>query len=903
MSAWWRWWKVPWSDVATATALVAAAATPVFLVGSAAVWRAAAEDDIAHRAVADAPLDRNGVDLAVESAFDPAGVVVADAAVRDELARLGPMSAPVRTAYTLPGLLTIGPPVRQVGPSGRLLAQDGALDAVVVTEQLPDTTGGVWVTSWFAERHGLTLGDGIGFEAGAIVDEEWNDLVQGGGASGVFRIVGLYEPLWSSDPTVAPDPFWTSDAPPGVLPSFIPAFNGPSSELVLTDEQTLLSSGLTGVVRWRAPLTSIPDAYDALRDLRDGVRRFELSGLGTTTMGASLAAISTDANRRPTLTTDLFETTAEVERAASRLTGPLASVRAVGLTIGLLVVAAAGWFVVDRRRSEYRLLASEGEGTLRMAARAAAQLAAPVAVGGLVGAVVAVAGPWALGPADRFAADALPWWTLGGVVVATLVAAALAVGFSGARSLRGHGHVTARRVLPVAMLLLAVATVFLWAQIGRTDVDGITTVDLAVVALPIVGLLLAVAVSVVVATWLLARFGRRATSLPDVAYLAVRRFATGALGMQLVAAAVGLGVGLVVFSSALTSTLDRTVDVKLATEVGGAATALLNGAPAVGTELPAGSTVVRTFDTILTPGQIRVRVVAIDAATFADAVTWPDEFGSSAADVVDVLAGPIDGSVPAVAVSGEPAVDDGAFGLTQTWAFRVERRVRSVPFAGETDMTIMVDGDRLDRFALDEAGYGTVAEANGDNYLVPTQRFRVRVVTQAELDELTAALDAGGVDWRDGVSAAERRRAPDLLAARAAFGYLSVLGIVAGVAALVSLALYLAARRRARAIAGAMTRSMGLTHRAAAAVTSLEVGSIVSIAVAAGLAVAPTVIRRLSGRFDPAPDLPPPVAIAMDRSLTAGTAVVGVAAIMAAVWLIERRAAGRPVAEVLRGDG
>ena len=901
-AAWVRWWRVPWSDAATALSLVAAAAIPVFLVGSTAVWRAAAEDDIAREAGAAAPLDRNGIDLVVESSFDPDDVARADAAVRDEVSRLDATLEPARSTYTLPGLLTIGPPVRQVGPSGRLFAQPGALEAVEIVEQLADTEGGVWITTWFAERHGVGLGDGIGFEAGAIVDEEWNDLVRGGGASGVFRIVGLYEPLWSSDLSAVPPTFWTEDVPPGVVPEFVSAFNGPSAELVLTDEATLLSSGLTGVVRWRAPLTSMPQTYDGLHGLRDGVRRFELSGLGTSELGASLGAISTDANRRPVLQTDLFDTTDQVEVAASRLVGPLASVRAVGAAVGALVVVAAGWFVVDRRRNEYRLLAGEGDGTLRMSARAAAQLVTPVGVGGAIGVAAAVTGPWWFGPASRLALDSLPWGALAAVAAATLAVASLAVGFVGARTLRGTGDVAVRRVMPLAVALLALGTAFLWVQVGRTDATGVTTVDLTVVALPILALLLAAAIAVGVATWTLGRFGRRAARLPDVAYLAVRRLASGALGMQLVAAAVGLGVGLVVFAAALASTLDRMVEVKLATELGGASSLTLTGPLPLSVDLPPHSTVIRTFDTIVTPGRIRTRVIAVDAATFADAVSWPAEFGSSPEQVLDVLAGPIDGSVPAVGIRGEAPIDSGAFGLTQTFGFRVVERVASLPLAGDTDLTLIVDGDRLDTFALAETGYASVAEANADNYLVATQRFRVRVVSKAPLPELQGRLDAAGIDTRDEQSTAVRSRAPDLLAARAAFGYLSVLGIVAGVAALASLALFLAARRRSRAVATAMARSMGLAARTSATVTALEVGAVVGVAVAAGLVTAPVVIGRLSSRFDPSPGLPPPVALAIDWTLTAGVAALGIAAVVVAVWVLERRAAGRSTAEVLRGD-
>ena len=100
-----------------------------------------------------------------------------------------------------------------------------------------------------------------------------------------------------------------------------------------------------------------------------------------------------------------------------------------------------------------------------------------------------------------------------------------------------------------------------------------------------------------------------------------------------------------------------------------------------------------------------------------------------------------------------------------------------------------------------------------------------------------------------------------------------------------------------------MTRTMGLSDGAAASVTALEVGAVVTIATIAGLLTAPPVIRRLSGRFDPAPDRPPPVPIAIDWPIVGGVAarrrrrghVGGVG--------VRTPRAGRSMAEVLRGDG
>ncbi|MGA9276912.1 hypothetical protein, partial [Ilumatobacter sp.] len=354
--SWWRWIRAPWSEPTLVAAVIAAAAAPVFLVGSADVWRAASKDDIAARAVAEVSLERNGVDILVESEFAPRSAATADDEIVAALSAIPEVEAPRRTTYTLPGLVTIGPPpLRTVGPAAELVATEGALDAVDIVDQLSDTTDGIWISSWFADRHAIELGDHVAFEAGAIVDEQWNDLVQGGGASSVFRIVGFYEPLWSSEPDHELDPFWSS-VPAEIVPRYVPAFAGPNIELFLAEESTILNSGLTGVTRWRASLTSIPDTFVELGDLALRFRRLQTDLVGTGALGDAMADIATTAGRRPLFTTEFLDTAASARTAANRLEKPLDAARGLGGVIGCAMALAIGAFFVERRRSEFRLL-------------------------------------------------------------------------------------------------------------------------------------------------------------------------------------------------------------------------------------------------------------------------------------------------------------------------------------------------------------------------------------------------------------------------------------------------------------------------------------------------------------------------------------------------------------------
>lgn len=896
-----RWLTVPWSSALIAGSIMAAAATPAFLVVAADVWRAAAQDDVAARAVDSADADRMGIDVSHEVAFDADGLAHADALLRDAVGAIPELADPDRSIFTLPGLLSLGPPVRQVGPVGRLFARPGAIEALELVDELADAGSGVYVSTWFAERHELRLGDLVGFEAGAIVDEQWNDIVQGGGAANVFPIVGLYEPLWSADPAYELPAYW-QDVPPEVIPRYIGAFAGPNSELMVAAEDTVVSSGLTGVVRWRAPLLRPPDTFDDLLAYRSRVGGLERSLVGNDELGVAVAQIATVPGSRPRLTSEVGEVTSDVLRATSRLDGPLGSARAVGGIVGLVALVAVGVFLVERRRVEFRLLASEGESGFRIAARVAAQVLAPVAVGAGFGVLAAVVALRWTGRSAAFRFDAVRPEAVITFGVASLVVISSVAGAVGVRTLRSSPPIPPRTVAATVLAVACAAAGFSWVQVGRTTNVDTTEVDLAVVLLPVFASL----VAVIVGTWLIAGALRLAVRRPDrwsvPLLIALRRLAERGAGLRIVAGGLGVGVGLLVFAVALTSTLDRTVDVKLATEIGGESALTLVDPIPLGAELPPGTTLVRTSDTQLRPSGERLRVIAIDTATWADGVTWPATFGSGPGEVVEAVAMARDDRIAAVAVVGEPTPDVGAFGLTRTSGFRVVDRTASLPGAGALSSTIVVSAGVVDELAARERGYAGVREAVADGFVLPTTGYRRRLVSQRPIEELVEFAEANGIRTRDPVSREERAQAPSIVAARAAFGYLGVLGTVAGLVAVVGLVLLLEARRRMRALTVVMTRSMGLSPERAALATTIEVVAIVATAFGAAFVAVPFVVRRLSDRFDPAPEVPPAVDVLVSWDRLALVALAALLALAVTVWIREWRAARRTPGEVLRGS-
>jgi hypothetical protein len=393
--------------------------------------------------------------------------------------------------------------------------------------------------------------------------------------------------------------------------------------------------------------------------------------------------------------------------------------------------------------------------------------------------------------------------------------------------------------------------------------------------------------------------GTSAERLPTEGFLAVRRIANGSPGLLVVAVSMGLGAGLLVFSVVLAATLDRTVDVKLATEIGGETTASLVDDLPSDFVAPAPTTVIWTSDTILSPGRSRARVVAIDPETYAAAVNWPDEFASDPEAVLTVLSLPADDSLPMVAIDGEPAIESGAFGFNQTFPFRVVDSVGSFPGAGESRTSLLVLADAVDEYALAASEFETRSQATDAGFRLPIDRFRKRIISQASAADLTAALDRAGVRYGDVVSRSDREQEPRVVANRTAFGYLSLIGLVAIATALGALALYQSAQRRTRALTGVMTRTMGLSAARAATVSVIELLSLVIVAIAAGFLAAPLLVAGLSERFDPAPSRPPrvPVFVAFAPLMIASIACVLVLGVI--LWIAERSAERRPAGRVV----
>jgi hypothetical protein len=446
---------------------------------------------------------------------------------------------------------------------------------------------------------------------------------------------------------------------------------------------------------------------------------------------------------------------------------------------------------------------------------------------------------------------------------------------------------------------LVVLTTLLWIQVGGSTTPGggfaagmSNDVDLAVVALPLAVLVAAVAVAMVAARRLLGSLDRFASNLPAVMLLAWRRVSNSDAGGYLVIGTLAVALGLMLFTTALVSTLEDTFELKLATEVGSETLVELVGPLQV--ESPERSTVVGLEPTRVVPGNRRVQIVAIDPATAADAIIWPAAYGVTLDEVLDLLADDSGDAIPAIAIDGQPLPRQGTFGLRDPVRYDIVGTVPSIPLATASGSTLLVAADQLDAYVAE--GW----ERTGGSGRLPSERYRQRLVSALPGDQITSFLEENEVRHRDLVTATQRRADASFVAPRFAFGYLRWFAAVAAVGALISLLFYLSARRTRRALSAIMLRRMGLTPTRTALVTAIEVLALTTIGASTALAVSPAITQRLLPRFDPAPNLPPAVATAFPVERTLLLLSLGLTILATLVWMVERRAMTRPEGPVLR---
>ncbi len=887
---WWRWTFLLWTDAVLVLAIMAAAGAPAMLAVTGDYWRSAAEDEVAARIIERQDLDAIGLNLSTEALFVQELVEPATTLVQPEISRIERLGPVQRSFYTLP-LTTRADdePITRV----RLVSAVGVLDAAGVAND--HTPGGVWISEWLAERFDLGVGDELSIEGTLTADVAVNDVVAGGGTQGGVIINGTYPTVWSEDAEPAGG-FWQT-LPPVVIPRWVAPFSAPNFAMVITDETTVAQSGLSGIVRWRAPVVEPPTTTSEARSFERSLARFDRVLTQPGPLAEAFARLSGPTAQGPKIETGYDETMDELRSATRTIGPPMRASQLTGLLIGLLTVAAIGPMLVDRRRNEFRLLAGEGDRWIRLAFRAGGQLLLPIAVGTGLGVLVGNIFARTVGPGVAVDGTSVQWLTVVAVGATGLVAASLLAGQIAQGTVESD---TRRRLVAhpatavVGMLTLGGLSALLWVQAGEPVKDG-TAIGLGATLLPVAALATAVWILFGVLRGLLGISRAASSRLPITLLLASRRLLQRSGNTRLAVGLLGIGFGLLAFSMVLDAARGRTVEVRLATEVGGVSAFEATGEPS--TDLPDRTTELLLRDTQARPGNGLVRVIAVSPG-WEDAVSWPDDYGIDRQVIVETLRARGD-VLAAVAIGSEDLPRVGAFGRVQTHPYEVMETVRSLPRAGVFGSTLLISAEALDELAAARAE--TAGQLEG--HRSPSLGFRRVIISQLDLPEIEAWADARAVNVRNGQWASVEQSRPDLAATRFAFDFIRVVGMVAALVGAAALVLQLRARGRQNALGGVMLRAMGLSRLRSTGSVVAEVVVSTTLAALLAVAISPVLVGRLSTRFDPSPGALPAVRVLVPWAQLV-TMLVGLVLIAGMLALLsELQGARRTKAEVIREFG
>ncbi|MFP5255818.1 MAG: hypothetical protein ACLGI8_08230 [Acidimicrobiia bacterium] len=797
---------------------------------------------------------------------------------------------------------SFGPTNRWVVREGLTLERADGAGALGVTlldreaahehvEVLEDRHGpGVWLSDRAVERTGLGVGDDAEIDGVPV------------------PVVGVYRDLAGT----SVDDYWCSTAdllllevrgadlvlpPPVVLAD--PA----------TFEAVIEGSGVEGVVgHWSAPLAeglTLTEARDLVPRLAcgRGAPRLEWCASGRPPIAevrgrdfvADPVHARDDADFVERFLGSSLPFVAERTQAIQTSVGsgiwPVAGVAALA-GLELVVAAASLWF--DRRRRDLEVLSVRGVSPTALGVKAVLELLLPAVVGAAAGlALTRAAASW-LGPGREIEARAT---VDGGLAAAVALAASLAVvTVVVARRSRqvelGSAHRAWVARLPWE-LGLVVGTYLSHKRLGEWGVPvgrgaSLSRVDVVGLLFPVLFLLTGVALLARAFGWLADPLRRWSVGWPHPLFLGLRRVARHRVAVTGLVAASAVAAGVLGYAATVDRSLEATLELKARTFVGSDVAVQIPAGHKLPPELAArASTVTIHRDAWMDLGRREsVDVLAVDPATLARAAVWDPVFADrSLASLMAGLAVQPGDAVPAVVVGLDPGrvVEVGIVGAGSS-RFDVDPvAVGAFPGMSKPNPTVVVAASALAPFEL--RGGVTETWIKGDH------------------DAVLAALDAADVPFE------EQRRAGDV-ADRAAFltvswtfAFMRSLAVVAGALALGGAAAYVDARRRERVLGHALLRRMGLSRAAHRRALAVEMVAGLLVGIWAGIGIALVAAALAHDHLDPVPGFRPSPVFRVAPVPTVGFAAAGVALVVVAAALAQRRVDRDDPVEVLRAGG
>lgn len=752
-----------------------------------------------------------------------------------------------------------------LGPAN-MISRDGATQHVRLVAG--GSGPGVWLPDRYAQNANLTVGDRITVTGIGGLDEFRNPIPA---RSVTLPVAAVYTDLRSG----AADPYWCThrtlyEGQPGQEFS-----NRPIAPLVLVDEPTFLAQLLDidvpitvetdfALVDPDLDVTTAATLARGLTRMRDRLRTDPFTSTGLTT-----------SMKLP----DYVPRTGLVRRS---LVPPVLSITAAGVGVGLLVVAAAALFWVQRRRRELTVLAAHGVGPAALGVKALAEAFPALAAGAAAGWYSAALLVRSAGPTDVLTADAMPrsLYAAGAALLAALVVAG---GAAAARS-RSLTDVVGRhrrlRLLSLPWELgLAAAGVAAWFWL---DGSRATTNQFGAVAqLP--GKLLIVPILVIIgcaalagrlgAGWLRRR-ARRPGSRRPALFLASRRLSREAAIAAMLAAATAVPIAFAAYGATVNGSVRATLAAEARLMIGADVVVTLSK-PAPPPPALAGRAAEVLRVTGVLVGGYQTDILIIDPVTFARDAFWDERAtGISLSDAMSIVRG------------------GGAVG-----AAPLQNGDQEVTYLGRTSPPINVRA--VTALPASQGSYPTMLlgrDAAGDLLNRGTPQLWVR----GDPATIRAAMVGASLPLTRITIARDLYADTVFEAVTYTFDYLAALSLLTGLITAVGLLLYLESRAPAHRRGYALLRRMRMRAGAHRIALAVELVSPLVAGLAAGVALAAGIVWVLAGEFEINPALPPGTVVAVPYSTVAVTAATVAVIALLAVAYGQRRVGRATPAEVLR---
>jgi putative ABC transport system permease protein len=804
-----------------------------------------------------------------------------DEALRAAFADVPFVDEPVHTALTAPLLATSPESSEPIAVT--LMARTGALEQV---ERVSGTHGaGLWLADTVATGLRVTAGDTIELRS-----------ERGGGEPQTVRVVGTYRALESVPQTGYWRNFTAEIYPPDTDSPAPPPF-------AFVDDAQLatLYEGLGGEdiqYRWEFPLANDDITLAEAKALDRQFSAIE-SRLARSESPLARGAGCAGLGRGCEFHSSLSAAITLADQNIGAISPPATLVASAATLIALGVVAGAAVFLVTRRQVETRLLFVRGTAASWFAARTVVEALLPVLVGGAAGFGLSLALVELFERRGSVDGDGL--WeaalAAGTRVAAGLVLLAVVAAFAFLRQYEtGLRRSTGLARIPWELLPLGLAVwAFLTLRSGGGLVEDASSdvahPSLAVFLLPV---LLAAGIAGLVARLvqgLLSVLVRRQGRLPAPLYLALRRLATArGLAVVLVCGS-AVALGTLVYAQTLVATLDRTVEVKAHVAKGSDVQGTIDYTDDLPARFPFPLTKVsrKPAGASLSDSGAEVDLIAVDPQTLARAAYWEASWGPPLTELANRLDRPSGNRLPLIVAGGVVSSDSIVIGGKPV-PVEVVASVEAFPLMTARRPMVVSSYTALER-ALEAAGVDSPLRRPG----APTL-----VLGKGPPRDVARALDASTLRPYYLQTTEDFLGDPDVEAETRTFSFLSALGVVAGLLAVVGLVLYLQSRQRRDVVAVALSRRMGFGDTAQALALALELGTIFLVALGVAAGVSLTAARLVAAKVDPLAKLPPGPLFHAPLDLV-GLTVLVLLCVSALGGLLASRAAARTdFAEVMR---